>query len=195
MCYWTGFNHFTVWGSILFYFGFTFFFYADIWGYEYVGVARKVMSTATFWFTMVLTVTILLVPVVAERFYYIDTRPTLTDKVRLKQKISMARTKSGDRIIRRASTMRRSTRSLQRSGYAFAHSEGFGELITTGTNMFIQQNGRLASAGSVRSGATSLPRIPEETGNESSHRHPKTSNMHASSSHHAPGSTPKSANE
>ena len=31
--------------------------------------------------------------------------------------------------------MRRSQRSLQRSGYAFAHQEGFGELITKGTNM------------------------------------------------------------
>ena len=30
--------------------------------------------------------------------------------------------------------MRRSTRSL-RSGYAFAHQEGFGELITSGLNM------------------------------------------------------------
>ena len=100
-----------------------------------MGSARNVMSTANFWFTLILTVTILLVPVVAERFYFIDTRPTLTDKVRLKQKISKSKAKTGELILRRASTMRRSTRSIGRSGYAFAHQEGFGRLITSGTNM------------------------------------------------------------
>lgn len=72
---------------------------------------------------------------VAERFYFIDTRPTLTDKVRLKQKISKSKSKSGELILRRASSMRRSTRSIGRSGYAFAHQEGFGKLITSGANM------------------------------------------------------------
>ena len=128
-----------IWGSILFYFGFTFVFYADAFDYTYLGTARNVMATANFWFTLIITVTILLVPVVAERFYYIDTRPTLTDKVRLKQKISKSKSRSGELILRRASTMRRSTRSLQRSGYAFAHQEGFGSLITTGANMRGQQ--------------------------------------------------------
>ena len=143
--YWTGFNHVVVWGSIFFYFGFTFVFYSDLFGYEYMGVARNVMSTANFWFTLILTVTVLLVPVVAERFYYIDTRPTLTDKVRLKQKISKTKSKSGEFILRRHSTMRRSQRSLYRSGYAFAHQEGFGRLITSGTNM--PRSRRVGSAG------------------------------------------------
>ena len=132
--YWTAFNQVVIWASILSFFGFTFIFYTDLIGYEYVGTARHIMSTAPFWFTMILTVIVLLVPVVVERFYYIDTRPTLADKVRLKQKITTSRSRSGDLILRRHSTMRRSTRSL-RSGYAFAHTEGFGELITTGTNM------------------------------------------------------------
>ncbi len=104
------------------------------------------MSTANFWFTLIITVTVLLIPVVVERFYYIDTRPTLTDKVRLKQKISKSKSRSGELILRRASTMRRSTRSLQRSGYAFAHQEGFGELITTGTNMRLQTTATAAAA-------------------------------------------------
>ena len=133
--YWTGFNHFVIWASILFFFCFTFVFYIDFFGYSYVGTARMLMSTANFWFTLILTVTILLLPVVAERFYYIDTRPTLTDKVRLKQKVSKSKSRSSELILRRASTFRRSQRSLQRSGYAFAHQEGFGELITKGTNM------------------------------------------------------------
>ncbi len=133
--FWTGFNHFVIWGSILFYFGFTFLIYADFIGYSYAGTARNVMSTGVFWFTLLLTVTILVIPVIAERFYYIDTRPTLTDKIRLKQKISKSQSRTQDLVLRRTSTMRRSQRSIGRSGYAFAHSEGFGELITTGANM------------------------------------------------------------
>lgn len=152
--YWTGFNHFVIWGSLVFYFAATFVFYSDpIDYYSYLGTARNVMSTANFWFTLILTVTVLLVPVVAERFYFIDTRPTLTDKVRLKQKISKSKSKTGELILRRASTMRRSTRSIGRSGYAFSHQEGFGQLITSGTNMRsrsdINSNRRTSPAGKV----------------------------------------------
>ena len=124
-----------MWGSILFYFGFTFIFYSDFFSYSYVGTARNLMTTANFWFTLILTVTILLVPVVAERFYMMDTRPTLTDKVRFKMRRSAMKTRTGQIILRRHSTLRRSIRSVNRSGYAFSHTEGFGRLITTGTNM------------------------------------------------------------
>ena len=119
--YWTGFNHFVIWGSIFFYFAFTFVFYSELFDYTYLGSAENVMGTANFMFTLILTVTILLLPVVAARFYQIDTRPTLTEKVRLKQRISKSKSKSADLILRRASTMRRSQRSL-RSGYAFCAS-------------------------------------------------------------------------
>ena len=47
----------------------------------YEGVAFNCMNTANFWFTILLCVVILLVPVLAEKFYYVDTRPSLTDKV------------------------------------------------------------------------------------------------------------------
>lgn len=93
------------------------------------------MQTANFWFTLLLTVVIILIPVVAERFYYVDTRPTLTDKVRLQQKIGKIRKQAGIRILRRRSTLRQSQRSVGRSGYAFSHQEGFGELITSGSIM------------------------------------------------------------
>ena len=131
MSYWTGFNHFFNIGSIIVFFAFTFVIYSDGFGYEYIGVARNLMGTGTFWFTLILTTVILLLPVVAIRFLYTDVKPTLADRVRLKQKISKSKSKSADLILRRQSTTRRSTRSM-RSGYAFAHSEGFGELITTG---------------------------------------------------------------
>lgn len=147
--YWTGFNHFVIWGSILFYFGFTFVFYSELFDYTYLGTAVNVMGTANFWFTLFLTITILLLPVVAARFYQIDTQPTLTEKVRMKQRISKSKSKSGDLILRRASTTRRSQRSM-RSGYAFAHQEGFGELITTGSIMQMKRR-RISTASSLKS--------------------------------------------
>ena len=46
------------------------------------------MEEVTFWATLGLTLVILLVPVIAYRFYLVDTQPTLSDRVRLKQRLS-----------------------------------------------------------------------------------------------------------
>ncbi|XP_050400643.1 phospholipid-transporting ATPase ID isoform X2 [Patella vulgata] len=132
--YWTGFNHFVMWGSIIYYFCFILAFYSEGIGYSYVGVALSVFSSANFWLCLLLTCTLLIVPVVAYRFYTSNINPTLSDKVRLRQRIKKTKSRSRDLNFRRQSTMRRSTRSM-RSGYAFAHQEGFGELITSGINM------------------------------------------------------------
>ena len=51
----------------------------------------KAMGEATFWFTLVLSIIILMIPVVAWRFYFVDVHPTLSDRVRLKQKLSAIR--------------------------------------------------------------------------------------------------------
>lgn len=117
------------------------------------------MGESTFWFTLVLSIVILMIPVVAWRFYFVDVHPTLSDRVRLKQRLSAIRCvdllvdcvvllywstdllnylmwlrahKSQDFL--RTPSARRSRRSL-RSGYAFAHQEGFGKLITSGKIM------------------------------------------------------------
>ncbi|KAK3098825.1 hypothetical protein FSP39_023456 [Pinctada imbricata] len=132
--YWTGFNHVVIWGSIIYYFCFILAMYASPFQYEYQGVATQVFSCAQFWLTLLLVCTILLVPIVAYRFYLLDVKPTLSDRIRLKQRMTKSKSRSKDLHIRRHSTLRRSTRSL-RSGYAFAHQEGFGELITSGLNM------------------------------------------------------------
>ncbi|XP_048258493.1 phospholipid-transporting ATPase ID-like isoform X1 [Haliotis rufescens] len=132
--YWTGFNHFVVWGSIIYYFCFILAFYSEGINYSYVGVAFEVFSSAQFWFSLLLTCTVLIVPVVAYRFYQTNITPSLADRVRLRQRIKKVKSRSRDLHVRRQSTMRRSTRSL-RSGYAFAHQEGFGNLITSGINM------------------------------------------------------------
>ncbi|XP_018319213.1 probable phospholipid-transporting ATPase IM isoform X3 [Agrilus planipennis] len=130
--YWTVFNHVTTWGSLAFYFGADYF-YNYVWGGAYVGSLTRAMSEATFWFTAVLTVTMAIVPVLAWRFYFIDVKPTLSDCIRLKQRMAQMRSRQSQDVLRTPSA-RRARRSI-RSGYAFAHQEGFGRLITSGKIM------------------------------------------------------------
>jgi len=72
-----------IWGSIASYFVVTLVTHTHLFTHYYEGVAFNCMNTANFWFTMLLCVVILLLPVLAEKFYYADTRPSLTDKVLL----------------------------------------------------------------------------------------------------------------
>lgn len=152
--HWTGFNHFVSWGSLIFYFVFILIFYSEPFGYSYEGVATTVMVTAPFWFSLLLCTVLLLVPVVFVILYRRMTQPTLTDKVRLLQKGSKTKVASKDRIIRRASSSVRSQRSVRRSGYAFAHQGGYGDLITSGSMLHLRpKTGR--GAGSVGQAVTS----------------------------------------
>lgn len=54
----------------------------------YVGTLTMAMNEAMFWFTTVITVTILTIPVLAWRFYFADIKPSLSDRVRLKQRLA-----------------------------------------------------------------------------------------------------------
>ena len=94
------------------------------------------LSSGQFWFTMFIILIILLFPVIAVRFYNITVHPTLSDRCRIKQRYlrKKALVHSYDPYIRRKSSALRSRRSI-RSGYAFAHQEGFGHLITSGKIM------------------------------------------------------------
>ena len=102
-----------------------------------MGCLRMALSCPQFWFTLLLTLAILLMPVVAIRFEECSIRPTLSDRVRLKQRLSRIRAAAKAQLPstfpghRRKSSIRRSRRSV-RSGYAFAHQEGFGTLIMSG---------------------------------------------------------------
>lgn len=139
-----------IWGSLLWYFVLDYF-YNYVIGGPYVGSLTQAMKEAQFWFTTVLTVIVLMVPVLASRFYFFDVFPSLSDKIRVKQR--EARMRKPDVVVRTPSA-RRARRSL-RSGYAFAHQvwflfliiawsesnffcklqEGFGRLITSGKLM------------------------------------------------------------
>lgn len=130
--YWTVFNHIMIWGSLAFYFVMDYF-YNYVIGGVYVGSLTKAMSEMNFWFTTVLTVIISIMPVLAWRFYFVDVFPTLSDRVRLKQRLAQMRSRQSQDVLRTPSA-RRARRSI-RSGYAFAHQEGFGRLITSGKIM------------------------------------------------------------
>ncbi|XP_052238841.1 phospholipid-transporting ATPase ID-like isoform X1 [Dreissena polymorpha] len=132
--YWTGFSHFFIWGSIIYYFCFMLAFYAPVFNYSYQGVAYSVFSSAKFWLTLILTNVILILPVVAYRFYMTNIAASLSDRVRMKQRLTKTKARTKDLHVRRTSTFRRSARSM-RSGYAFAHQQGFAALITSGLNM------------------------------------------------------------
>lgn len=121
-----------IWGSVLWYF-FLDYFYNYVIGGPYLGSLMQAMKEATFWFTTVLTVIVLMVPVLGSRFYLVDVSPSLYDKIRLKQRMSQLRSRQSTDVLRTPSA-RRARRSL-RSGYAFAHQEGFGRLITSGKIM------------------------------------------------------------
>ncbi|CAG9815317.1 unnamed protein product [Phaedon cochleariae] len=130
--YWTVFNHVMIWGSLGFYF-IADNFYNYLCRGPYVGSLTKAMSEANFWFTTVLVVIISIMPVLAWRFYFVDVFPTLSDRVRLKQRMAQVRSRHSQDVLRTPSA-RRARRSI-RSGYAFAHQEGFGRLITSGKIM------------------------------------------------------------
>lgn len=152
MTYWTGFNHFVIWGSIVFYFAFILVFYSNLFGYSYQGTAVQLMSTASYWLTILLTAVLLLAPVVLFKLYFFVTQPTLADRIR--SAASRGAPRKGPRVLRRASTMQRSQRSI-RTGYAFAHEGGYGELITTGSMMTLQKrpaSARVARHGTARGG-------------------------------------------
>jgi len=84
--YWTGFNHFAIWGSIVVYFVLILVSYSEFlsvfnFRHTFMGTATTLMATSTFWFTMLLGVAVLLCPVVLCKLYLHETAPTLADKV------------------------------------------------------------------------------------------------------------------
>ncbi|CAH1128535.1 unnamed protein product [Ceutorhynchus assimilis] len=130
--YWTFVNHTMIWGSLAFYF-IADNFYNYVCKGPYVGSLTKAMAGANFWFTTALVVIMCVLPVLAYRFYFVDVFPTLSDRVRMKQRLAQVRSRQSQDVLRTPSA-RRARRSI-RSGYAFAHQEGFGRLITSGKIM------------------------------------------------------------
>uniref|UniRef100_G3PES2 Phospholipid-transporting ATPase n=1 Tax=Gasterosteus aculeatus aculeatus TaxID=481459 RepID=G3PES2_GASAC len=128
--FWTVINHVFVWGSLGSYFSIMLALHSQTLflifpnQFHFVGSAQSTLLQPVVWLTIALATTICIVPVLAFRFLKVDLKPQLSDTVRYTQ---LVRQKKHGRLGARGGS--------RRSGYAFAHQEGFGELITSGKNM------------------------------------------------------------
>uniref|UniRef100_A0A8C7WGY1 Phospholipid-transporting ATPase n=1 Tax=Oncorhynchus mykiss TaxID=8022 RepID=A0A8C7WGY1_ONCMY len=128
--YWTSVNQFFLWGSLCVYFAVIFTMYSNgmflifTSSFPFIGTARNSLNQPNVWLTMLLTSILCVLPVVAYRFLRILLWPTVNDKVRFRGQ---------DKVLppapRRVQARRASTR---RSGYAFSHAQGYGDLVTSG---------------------------------------------------------------
>ncbi|XP_072309752.1 phospholipid-transporting ATPase ID isoform X2 [Eucyclogobius newberryi] len=128
--YWTASNQFFVWGSLSAYFAISFTMYSNgmflifTSAFPFIGTARNSLNQPNVWLTILLTTLLCILPVVAIRFLLLQLRPTINDKVRYKVRKEVLPAPAP----RRPPPRRISTR---RSGYAFSHSQGYGELVTS----------------------------------------------------------------
>ncbi|XP_068614201.1 phospholipid-transporting ATPase ID [Brachionichthys hirsutus] len=111
--------------------------------FHFVGRAQSTLLQPVVWLTIALATAICIVPVLACRFLKVDLKPQLSDTVRYTQLVLQKKRKP---LVRSTGGTWHQTSSIsegrlgarggsRRSGYAFAHQEGFGELITSGKNM------------------------------------------------------------
>ncbi|XP_062848850.1 phospholipid-transporting ATPase ID [Trichomycterus rosablanca] len=153
--YWTAVNHFFVWGSLGAFFTILFTMHSSILfnifpkQFHFLGSAQNTLAQPVVWLTIALATVICIVPVLAFRFLKVSLKPQLSDTVRYTQLVRQKKWKPGGNTLSAgkvggagAGTLGHSRHGgSRRSGYAFAHQEGFGELITSGKNM------RLSSLG------------------------------------------------
>uniref|UniRef100_A0A8D2PI18 Phospholipid-transporting ATPase n=1 Tax=Zosterops lateralis melanops TaxID=1220523 RepID=A0A8D2PI18_ZOSLA len=133
--FWTAINHFFIWGSLAAYFAILFTMHSD--GlfrmfpnqFRFVGNAQNTLAQPTVWLTIALTAVVCIMPVVAFRFLKLDLKPELSDTVRYTQLVRKKQ-KTQHRCMQHTGRV-----GSCRSGYAFSHQEGFGELIMSGKNM------------------------------------------------------------
>ncbi|CAJ1071258.1 phospholipid-transporting ATPase ID-like [Xyrichtys novacula] len=129
--YWTAVNQFFVWGSLAAYFAVSFTMYSNGMflifssSFPFIGTARNSLNQPNVWLTILLTSLLCILPVVTYRFILIQLQPTINDKVRYKVREETLPAPAPRRPPRR----RISTR---RSGYAFSHAQGYGDLVTSG---------------------------------------------------------------
>uniref|UniRef100_A0A671VVJ9 Phospholipid-transporting ATPase n=1 Tax=Sparus aurata TaxID=8175 RepID=A0A671VVJ9_SPAAU len=123
--YWTAVNQFFIWGSLAAYFAVTFTMYSNgmffifTSAFPFIGTARNSLNQPNIWLTIFLTSLLCILPVVAFRFIVILLRPTINDKMRKEALPAPAPRKPARRI------------STRRSGYAFSHAQGYGDLVTS----------------------------------------------------------------
>ncbi|KAK7934470.1 hypothetical protein WMY93_005366 [Mugilogobius chulae] len=152
MSYWTAVNTVFVMGSLVMYFAVTFTMYSNGLflmlpsAFPFIGTARNSFNQPNIWLTIVLTSLLCILPVITHRFLMLQLYPTVNDKVMCK--VRQAKIKLPP-PTRRARIRRTSSR---RSGYAFSHAQGYGDLVTS--NRFLRRPAVSRSSGFSHAGRT-----------------------------------------
>uniref|UniRef100_A0A8C2D3C2 ATPase phospholipid transporting 8B5a n=1 Tax=Cyprinus carpio TaxID=7962 RepID=A0A8C2D3C2_CYPCA len=153
LSYWTVVNHLFVWGSLGMFFILTFTMYTDGLfqlrpsSFAFIGTARNCLNQPNVWLTVALTAILCVLPVAAYRFFYSQISPTINDKVQYRVRYKVCQMKEPAPRPRRTRLTRRSTR---RSGYAFSHAHGYGDLVTSGR--FLRRHAPARSMGLISTG-------------------------------------------
>ncbi|XP_072462060.1 phospholipid-transporting ATPase IC [Notamacropus eugenii] len=134
--YWTFVNAFSIFGSIALYFGIMFDFHsAGIHvlfpsGFQFTGTAPNALRQPYLWLTIILTVAVCLLPIIALRFLCMTIWPSESDKIQKSRK----KYKAEEQWKRRQNVFRRGV-SSRRSAYAFSHQRGYADLISSGRSI------------------------------------------------------------
>ncbi|XP_072848990.2 phospholipid-transporting ATPase IC [Pogona vitticeps] len=132
--YWTFVNAFSIFGSIALYFGIMFDLHSSgihvlfPSAFQFTGTASNALRQPYIWLTIILSVAVCLLPVVALRFLTMTIWPTESDKIQKNRKKYKA---EEEKWKRRPSVFRRGV-SGRRSAYAFSHQRGYADLIASG---------------------------------------------------------------
>uniref|UniRef100_A0A3Q3M8J2 Phospholipid-transporting ATPase n=1 Tax=Labrus bergylta TaxID=56723 RepID=A0A3Q3M8J2_9LABR len=150
MSYWTAVNTFFVLGSLGMYFAVTFTMYSNGMflmvppAFPFIGTAQNSLSQPNVWLTILLTSILCVLPVVTYRFLFIQLCPTINEKVQVRQAKATPPPPPRRTRIRRTSS--------RRSGYAFSHAQGYGDLVTSGR--FLRRPAVSRSSGFTNIGRT-----------------------------------------
>ncbi len=137
--YWNPIIHVAVWGSILSWLVVPPFLSNIVTLYEldaatYFGVANEVLASAMFWWYLIIATVVALVPMIAVRIVRTELWPTLLDDVKLVE--TKKRNKEFIETIKKQFYNEDDQIPIiptrWRTGYAFAHEEGFGKIISSG---------------------------------------------------------------
>ncbi|KAM4528209.1 phospholipid-transporting ATPase IC-like [Odontesthes bonariensis] len=140
--YWTFVNCFAVLGSIAIYFGMMF----DIHSagihvifptvFTFTGAASNALRQPYLWLTVLLTVGISLLPVICIQFLYKTIWPSEGDEIqRNRKKYEMELDEEEKKKKKKEPTAFQRGRRSRRSAYAFSHSRGYADLISSGQSI------------------------------------------------------------
>uniref|UniRef100_A0A8C5WQ93 P-type ATPase C-terminal domain-containing protein n=1 Tax=Laticauda laticaudata TaxID=8630 RepID=A0A8C5WQ93_LATLA len=132
--YWTFVNAFSIFGSIALYFGIMFDLHST--GihvlfpsmFQFTGTASNALRQPYIWLTIILSVALCLLPIIALRFLMMTIWPTKSEKIRKNRKKYKDKE---EKWKRRQSVLRRGVTG-RRSAYAFSHQRGYADLIASG---------------------------------------------------------------